>query len=90
MQASDLLIDGTLAPTGLNVVDSNTVSFSLAGLALGEGVHTVASRSARIQDVRDPVSAFLGAFAIDTVGLEVTADLDPPGGVVVPGQSSYR
>src|SRR6185369_10724127 len=72
VQATDLVIDGTLTATGFTAVDGDTVRFSLP--ALGSGPHTVTLAAGSVADVQNtPVGAFSSGFTLDNIPPRVTA-----------------
>lgn len=88
VQPTDLVIDGSLTPTAITVVDGDTVSFTLPALA--NGPHTFAIAAGAIVDVQNtPVQAFSGAFTVDSIAPRVTATSIAPNAVLTPGNLTY-
>src|SRR5262249_55024002 len=88
IQATDLVLDGTLTATGFTIVDGDTVSFNLP--ALGAGLHTAAIAAGAIVDVQTtPLQAFSSTFTIDNIAPRVIATSVAPGAVLTPGALTY-
>jgi ELWxxDGT repeat protein len=51
VQASDLMIDGTLAATAVEVIDGDTLMFTLP-TALSEGYHTISIAAGAVEDLQ--------------------------------------
>src|SRR5262249_39849304 len=84
VDATDLVIDGTLTATGFTFVDGDTISFNLP--ALGSGTHTVTIAAGAIVDLQNtPLQAFSSTFTIDNIAPQVTATSLAPGAVILPG-----
>ena len=89
VNASDLVVDGTMSPTGVTLVDGNTLSFTMFP-SLGAGVHTLTIAAGAIEDVQGtPITAFTGNFTINTAPPTVVATSIPPGGDIAPGSLTY-
>jgi len=88
LQATDLVIDGSLTATGFAVVDGDTVSFTMPALA--NGLHTVTIAPGAILDAQGtPIQAFSATFTIDGVAPRVVATSVAPNGVLPPGNLTY-
>jgi hypothetical protein len=71
LAASDLTVDGIPA-SSFTVVDGNTISFSLAGLTLADGIHAISIAGGAITSIGGgDIGAYSSSFSLDLVGPRV-------------------
>jgi hypothetical protein len=89
VQASDLLIDGSLTAADATMVDGITVRYSLPVLAAGQHVFALAAGS--VQDIQGtPLTAFSGTVTIDTSPPKVIATSLTAGATIALGALAYK
>jgi hypothetical protein len=87
-EPADLVVDGSLAATGVTLVDSRTLAFDLP--SLGEGVHSIALADGAFADADgQPLTPFTSSFEIDATAPRIISSSLAAGAVLSPGPLLY-